>query len=73
MGARELYRAAGRLEAALSSASPETDTALRSFADSLALVNNGLAELAQAEKPAVAGEENPPSSAGQETGDHAAP
>jgi len=73
MGARELYRDAGRLEAALSSASPETDTALRSFADSLALVNNGLAELAQAEKPAVAGEENPPSSAGQETGDHAAP
>ena len=68
MGARELYRDAGRLEAALSSASPETDTALRSFADSLALVNNGLAEFAQAEKPAVAGEEAPPSSASQETG-----
>jgi CheY-like chemotaxis protein len=73
MGARELYRAAGRLEAALSSASPETDTALRLFADSLALVNNGLAELAQAEKPAVAEEEAPVSSAGQETSDHACP
>ena len=68
MGARELYRAAGRLEAALSSASPETDTALRLFADSLALVNNGLAEFAQAEKPAIAGEEPPASPAGQETG-----
>ena len=73
MGARELYRAAGRLEAALSSASPEIDAALRSFADSLARVNNGLAESAQAEKSAVAGEEAPPSSAGQETGDHARP
>jgi two-component system sensor histidine kinase/response regulator len=68
MGARELYQAAGRLEAALSSASPETDVALRFFADSLALVNNGLAEFAQAEKSAGAGEEAPPSSASQETG-----
>jgi len=68
MGARELYQAAGRLEAALSSASPETDTALRLFADSLALVNNGLAEFAQAEKPAIAGEEAPVSSASQEAG-----
>jgi HPt (histidine-containing phosphotransfer) domain-containing protein len=49
MGARELSQAAGRLETALRSASPETDTALRCFAVSLALVTRGLTEFAEGE------------------------
>jgi signal transduction histidine kinase/CheY-like chemotaxis protein/HPt (histidine-containing phosphotransfer) domain-containing protein len=46
-GARELYRAACRLETALKSASPETDAALRAFTDALSLLNNSLAALAR--------------------------
>jgi len=46
MGARELFRAAGRLETALRSASP-VDAALQCFADSLALVTSGLVEFSK--------------------------
>ena len=73
MGARELYRAAGRLEAALRSASPEVDAALQCFADSMALVVRGLVELSEAHRePPVSGEK-PAYSLVDETVDHALP
>jgi two-component system sensor histidine kinase/response regulator len=76
IGARELHRAARRLETALRSASPETDTALRSFADSLSLVTRGLTDFSEGEahrRPPVSGEETMHSLADHERVDHAPP
>ena len=73
MGARELYRAAGRLETALRSASP-VDAALQCFADSLAQVTRGLVEFSEAQRePTVAGKEITRSLVDNETVDHALP
>ena len=71
MGARDLYQAACRLEAALKSASPETDAALRVFTDSLSLLTQGLAVLPTQQEPRVTQEGNPHCLPGNETVDHA--
>jgi signal transduction histidine kinase/DNA-binding response OmpR family regulator len=73
MGARELFRAAGRLETALRSASP-VDAALQCFADSLALVTSGLVEFSEVRRePLISVEQIAHSSMDNETVDHALP
>jgi len=71
IGARELYRAACRLETALQSASPETDAALRCYADALLLLTRGLNALSAQPDPLVTGEETTRPLADNETVDHA--
>jgi two-component system sensor histidine kinase/response regulator len=76
IGAKTLYRASRRLEMALRSASPETDAALRCFADELVLVTRGLAEFCKVEArqaPPGSGEKDGRALTGNETGDHAFP